>query len=584
MSNLPGTMKWWGWGDESIEFDIDAHPSLWPYLSSIFKFQDARKTAPPVNLESIVLNPQKPNLDFASEVLLRLTPDPRSNGVLCDSKLERLTHAFGKSLRDLWRMRRGIVPYAPDYVVYPASHDQVCLLVELAVKHGVHLIPFGGGSNIAGCIELPHPPNRTVVSVDMRLMNRLLTLDEQSGVACFESGAMGPHVEGELNRAGFTLGHFPDSFRYSTIGGWVATRSAGMQSDRYGKIEDMVVSLRMATPAGTIETRTVPKASNGIDVNQLCIGSEGTLGIITEIQVQVHRQPERKETYGYLFPDFASGAQAMLACQRGHCIPVLTRLSDSAKTALSFAFRARQPYLKHQAGRLVKLYLKKVRGMDVSTACLMIAGFEGDRESFRRDRRRAEAIFRKFGAVALGTGPGRAFQKGKYDFPYLRDFLLDRDVLADVSETSTVWSNLLPLYETSRRAIQAAIDAESTPGLVGCHISHSYHAGASLYFSFGFAAKAGDEMRQYLRIKKAAEDTFLDNGATLSHHHAVGYEHLPWLERDISPAGLTAIEALKSGLDPQGVMNPGKLARGFGFAEWGLGPESERPSRAAGSD
>ena len=584
MSNLPATMKWWGWGDESIEFEIDAHPSLWPYLSSIFKFPDAKKTAPPVNLESIVLNAQKTNPGFANEVLSRLTPDAPDSGIICDSKLERLTHSFGKSLRDLWRVRRGIVPYAPDYVVYPASHEHVCLLVELAVKYGVHLIPFGGGSNIAGCLEPPRPTNRAVVSVDMRLMNRLLSLDVESGVARFEAGAMGPHLEGELNRAGFTMGHFPDSFRFSTIGGWVATRSAGMQSDRYGKIEDMVVSLRMATPAGTIETRTVPKASNGIDVNQVCIGSEGTLGIITEISVQVHRQPERKETYGYLFPDFASGAHAMLACQRAHCVPVLARLNDPAKTALSFAYRARQPYLQHQAARLMKVYLAKVRRMDVSTACLMLAGFEGDRESFRHDRRRAEAIFREFGAVALGASPGRAFQKGKYDFPYLRDFLMDRDVLTDVSETCTVWSNLLPLYEVSRRAIQTAIDTEGTPGLVGCHISHSYHAGASLYFTFGFAAKIGDEMGQYLRIKKAAEDSFLENGATLSHHHAVGYEHLPWLEREISSAGLTAIEALKSGLDPQDVMNPGKLARGFGFEEWGLGKESERTSRAIGSD
>ena len=232
----------------------------------------------------------------------------------------------------------------------------------------------------------------------------------------------------------------------------------------------------------------------------------------------------------------------------------------------------------------MKFYLEKIRGINLRTSCLMIAGFEGDRESFHRDKRRAEAIFREFGAIALGAGPGRAFQEGKYDFPYLRDFLLDREVMADVSETCTVWSKLLPLYEASRGAIQAAIVAEGTPGVVGCHISHSYHAGASLYFTFGFVAKKGDELGQYLRIKKAAEDSFLDNGATLSHHHAVGYEHLPWLQRDISAAGLTAIEALKSGLDPKGVMNPGKLARGFGFEEWGLTNSAEPASRATGSE
>ena len=290
--------------------------------------------------------------------------------------------------------------------------------------------------------------------------------------------------------------------------------------------------------------------------------------------LNIHRLPKRRDSYGYLFPNFSSGVQAMHRCQRENCVPVLTRLNDPVKTALSFAYRARQPFLRRQAGRLMKLYIEKIRAIDLQKSCLMIVGFEGDRRSFTRERRRADSIYRKFGAVPLGAGPGRAFQEGKYDFPYLRDFLLERDVLADVSETSTLWSKLLPLYESSRDAIQAAIDAEGFPGVVGCHVSHSYHAGASLYFTFGFGAKTGDEMGQYLRIKKAAEDCFLEHGATLSHHHAVGYEHLPWLERDISTAGLTAIEGLKSALDPLSIMNPGKLARGFGFEEWGLGKES----------
>jgi len=569
MSEPLKSMKWWGWGDESIEFDISNRPALWQYLSTNLKLRDNGQVVPPVSFDSIDLPRQKTNRIFATEISRRLGPNS-----IDDSKAERLRHAFGKSLRDLWRVRRGIVPYAPDYVVYPACHDDVCLLLDLAVKHRVHLIPFGAGSNIAGCIEPVRQTDRTVVSVDMAMMNRLLSLDTESETARFEAGALGPHLEDQLNRAGFTLGHFPDSFRFSTLGGWVATRSAGMQSDRYGKIEDMVLSVRMATPAGTIETRSVPKASNGIDVNRLCIGSEGTLGIITEILLDVHRLPERRESYGYLFPNFASGVQAMYRCQRERCVPVLTRLNDPVKTALSFAYRKRQPFLRHQAGRLLKLYIEKIRAIDLQKSCLMIVAFEGDRQSFASERRRADSIYRKLGAVPLGASPGRAFQEGKYDFPYLRDYLLARGVLADVSETSTLWSKLLPLYESSRDAIQRAIDTEGSPGLVGCHVSHTYHAGASLYFTFGFGAKAGDEMGQYLRIKKAAQDSFLEHGATLSHHHAVGYEHLPWLERDISMAGLTAIEGLKSALDPLSIMNPGKLARGFGFEEWGLGKES----------
>lgn len=563
MTNLPEPMKWWGWGDESIDFDISKHPVLWNYLAPIFKLTGDERTAAPVSLESIDLPAQKTNPELLRELVTRWGADR-----VTYSKRARLTHAFGKSLRDLWRLRNGIVRYAPDYVVYPTSHDEVRDLVDLAAAHGAILIPFGGGSNIAGCLEPAHETKRTVVCVDLRLMNRLLELDEESGIARFEAGVMGPDLEATLNRTGFTLGHFPDSFKFSTLGGWVATRSAGMQSDRYGKIEDMVLAIRMTSPAGTIETRTVPKASNGISVNHLCIGSEGALGIITEIVVRVHRRPSRSVTYGYLFPDFPSGAEAMRECHRMECVPTMSRLNDAARTALSFAYRSKSSLVQHQLGQLLKFYIRQIRRIDFARASLMLATFEGDAETFGIRRKRSESIYRRFGAVPLGDSPGRGFQSGKYDFPYLRDFLLDRGVLADVSETSTNWSNLLSLHGKCLSVIQRAIDSEGIPGTVGCHISHSYDSGASLYFTFGFAASKTQEMAQYLRIKKAAQDSFLDNGATVSHHHAVGYEHLPWLERDISSTGLAALESLKSGLDPDGMMNPGKLSRGFGFDAW----------------
>jgi alkyldihydroxyacetonephosphate synthase len=255
----------------------------------------------------------------------------------------------------------------------------------------------------------------------------------------------------------------------------------------------------------------------------------------------------------------------------------MARLNDPHKTALSFAYQSAPSPLKRQVSRVIKSYLRNVRRMKLEQCCLLLAGFEGSEESCARDRRRAEAIFRKLGAFPLGAEPGRAFHAGKYDFPYLRDFLFDRGILCDVSETSTVWSRILPLYEASRHSIQAAMDAESTGGWVGCHVSHTYHAGASLYFTFGFVPKDGDGLVRYLRVKRAAEDAFVGNGATLSHHHAVGYEHLPWLETEISPAGLLAVQALKDGLDPADLMNPGRLRAGFGFAEWGLPEEPAEP-------
>jgi alkyldihydroxyacetonephosphate synthase len=566
------SMKWWGWGDEGTEFQIDNRPDLWPYIRASLNLPDDRPHSPRVAFDSVRVPEQKINRAFLDEVTERL-----GSSRVRDDKSERLTHAFGKSFRDLWRMRHGAVNYAPDCVLYPETSDEVSAVVASAVRHQVGVIPFGGGTNIAGCLEPIGSRDRMTVSVDMRRMNRLLKLDGESETARFQAGVLGPDVESQLNRSGFTLGHFPDSFRYSTLGGWVATRSAGMQSDRYGKIEDIVLSLKMVTPAGLIETLAVPRASSGIDINRLCIGSEGAFGIITEVVVNVHRMPERKGTFGYLFSDFQSGLRALHRCHREGCVPAMARLNDPKKTALSFAFKTAQGATQRQVGRLVKSYLKHIRRMKLDQACLMLVSFEGSQEAFERDRSRAGAIFQQLGAFGLGGAPGRAFQAGKFDFPHLRDFLWDRGVLTDVSETATVWSNILPVYQAATSSIEAAMAAHCRTGWVGCHISHTYHAGASLYFTFGLVPNPGDDLAQYLRVKKAAEDAFLANGATLSHHHAVGYEHLPWLEREISPTGLKAIQSLKHGLDPCDLFNSGKFQSGYGFTDWGLPDDGDKP-------
>ena len=565
MSDEVRSMKWWGWGDEGTEFDISNRPELWPFIRTGLKLAEDPPCSPPVEFDSIVLPERTVHREFLDTIAPRFGP-----ARLRDDKKELLTHAFGKSFRDLWRMRRGQVNYAPDCVVYPESTEEICGLVEAAVRYGVGVVPFGGGTNIAGCLEPVGAPRRMTVSVDMRRMNRLLHLDAESETARFQAGVLGPHLEAQLKSSGFTLGHFPDSFRYSTLGGWVATRSAGMQSDRYGKIEDIVLALKMVTPCGTIETLAVPRASSGIDVNRLCIGSEGTLGIITEVAVNIHRVPECKQTYGFLFPDFRSGVEALHRCHREGCVPSMARLNDPNKTALSFAFKTAQGVAQRQIGRLIKSYLRHVRRMKLDQACLMLVSHEGSQETFERDRNKADAIFQRLGAFPLGTTPGKSFQAAKFDFPYLRDYLWDRGILCDVSETATVWSNLLPLYEASCKSIEVAMAAYCRSGWLGCHISHTYHAGASLYFTFGVVPREGDHLVQYLRVKKAAEDAFLANGATLSHHHAVGYEHLPWLERELSPAGLMAIQALKRGLDPGDLFNSGKLRSGYGFDDWGL--------------
>jgi alkyldihydroxyacetonephosphate synthase len=267
-------MKWWGWGDEEIRFDSTAHPGLWPYAKAVLGVEEEVDT-PPVPIEAARLREAIRHDGFLSELRLWMRADQ-----ICDSRYERLVHTYGKGLRDLFRMRLGLAEGAPDLVLYPENEHDVLMTIRAAAHHDVAVIPFGGGSNISGCLERTET-RRMVVSLDMRRMRRVLAVDTESLTARIEAGVFGPDLEEQLRGYGLTLGHFPDSFLHSTLGGWIATRSAGMQSDKYGKIEDMVIALRMVTPAGVLATRIVPKSSNGIDVNHLCIGSEGSLGVIT---------------------------------------------------------------------------------------------------------------------------------------------------------------------------------------------------------------------------------------------------------------------------------------------------------------
>jgi alkyldihydroxyacetonephosphate synthase len=574
----PRHMKWWGWGDVEASFNSIAHPGFWPFAKAQLGIEEENLSAPPLQLDSL----QLPDPNINSRFLAELRSALQANQI-CESREERVIHAYGKGFRDLFRLRRGSAEGAPDVVVYPENENDVLLTLRAAAQHDVMVIPFGGGSNISGCLERMET-NRMAVSLDMRRIRRVLTVDAESFTARVEAGVFGPDLEEQLGAHGMTLGHFPDSFLHSTLGGWIATRSAGMQSDKYGKIEDMVVALRMVTPEGVLVTRVVPKSSNGIDVNHLCIGSEGTLGVITEATMRVHPRPETRVVPAYLFPEFEAGARAMRECVRRECMPSMVRLNDPDKTALSLAFKPPSSRVSQVVSNIFKGYLR-ARGFDLRRACLMLTAFEGRNADVARQLREVSAVYRRFGGISLGSSAGKSFESTKYDFPHIRDFLLERDVTSDVSETSTVWSNIMPLYHAAASAIRVGIAESGVPPWAGCHISHTYRSGASLYFTFAFKQRPEREMEQYLRVKHAAQQSFMDHGGTLSHHHAVGTEHLPWLTADISPLGLKAVAAIKHGLDPGNNMNPGRLQPSRdAFEAWSQiasPPEMRRKAKAA---
>ncbi|HEY4996605.1 MAG TPA: FAD-binding oxidoreductase, partial [Solirubrobacteraceae bacterium] len=465
---------------------------------------------------------------------------------------QRVLHAAGKGYPDLVRLRAGEPEDAPDAIVYPGSHEQLRALLELCARRSVAVVPFGGGTSVVGGVAPLRGEHGAVIALDMARMDALLALDRESRTVRVQAGMRAPALERRLGGEGLTLGHFPQSFEYVSLGGCAATRSAGQASSGYGAIAKMVLGLRLAAPAGDIAPATLPASAAGPDLRQLLVGSEGTLGVISELSLRVRAAPSERIYEGLFFENLHAGAEALCALAQEHVLPDVARLSDEAETRMSLALAGREG-LK---ARLGGAYL---RARGVEDGCLAIFGFEGSEQDVAARRSRALELARGCGAVRVGRSPGKAWLKGRFAAPYLRDELLTQGVMVETLETAAQWSQLLAVHAQVGAAIAAALQACGTPGMVMCHISHVYETGASLYFTFIARQQEEDPLGQWAQVKQAASAAILASGATITHHHAVGRDHLPWLEQEIGAQGLQALRAVKAELDPTGIMNPGKL-------------------------
>jgi alkyldihydroxyacetonephosphate synthase len=375
-----------------------------------------------------------------------------------------------------------------------------------------------------------------------------------------QAGVYGPRLEEQLNARGWTFGHFPDSFTHSTLGGWIATRSSGMQSDRYGDIADSTRGLRVVTPAGLLNIRPVPSTSTGPSVREMVLGSEGRLGIICEATIHVRRLPKERTILGYLFPTWAASVAAMRDIAASEAAPSVTRVADAEETAFSFATKKASTLVDKAQSKALQVFLTRRKGFDLEQMCLGFIGYEGSERFVGAQRKAVGRIVSHHGGICIGSSPGELYDQKKFDTPYIRDYLLDRGVLGDVSETSAPWAALPALHAKATAAARKAFTELGVQGYVMCHLSHSYHAGACLYFTFAFPPSGRrDELEEYTVVKSAIQQAFVDNGGTLSHHHAVGTEHAEWLEQDISAPGVGMIKALFDGTDPGANLNPGKI-------------------------
>jgi alkyldihydroxyacetonephosphate synthase len=530
-------MRWWGWGDDAHAQAPPAHALAW-LERRLGGLAPERR---PVALEDVRLC--EPALPAA--VGARLAEVVGEDGVRAD-RATRVLHAAGKGYPDLVRLRAGAAEQAPDAVVWPRSHAEVRAVLELCAREGVAVVPFGGGTSVVGGVEPWRGDFGAVVALDLGRLDALVAVDDVSLTATVEPGLRGPELEALLGARGLTLGHFPQSFEHISLGGAVATRSAGQASTGYGRIDEMVVGVRLAAPAAELELAPMPASAAGPDLRELVVGSEGVLGVITQATLRVHRRAAEARYEGWMLPSFEQGAQALRELAQEGAAPDVARLSDEAETEMSMALAGSGSWVQ----ALARGYLR-VRG--VAGGCLAIFGWEDEPVRLRERRSAATGVLGRHGAVALGQSPGRAWARGRFHAPYLRDDLLGRGVMVETLETATTWANLLTLH----RAVRAALERHAP--LVGCHVSHLYPTGASLYFTFLARQHAGEEIEQWRAAKRAAGDAIVATGGTITHHHAVGRDHAAWLEREIGAGGVALLRAAKAQLDPAGIMNPGKL-------------------------
>jgi alkyldihydroxyacetonephosphate synthase len=462
-----------------------------------------------------------------------------SENVLLDARA-RIGHTRGKSTPDLLRMRLGDAGGAPDAVLEPATHDEVLSILRHCSERRIAVVPFGGGTSVTGALAPDAGAFAGLVALDLRRMDALISLDEVSRVAELEPGLRGPQAEKLLGERGYTIGHFPQSFEYATLGGFAAARSSGQASAGYGRFDDLVLGLRVATPAGTLEMGRAPKSAAGPDLRQLVLGSEGAFGVITGLRVQLRPAPAVSVYEGWRFESFTAGAEVIRHLAQNGPLPTVLRLSDEAETALNLA-------------RPTEL------GSSSGGGCLAILGYEGEAAEVSVRHEAVKQVLTQAGA-SPAAGAGEHWSAERYRGPYLRDALLDAGALVETLETVTFWSELNGLYEAVSQALRDSLTAQGTPPVILCHISHVYRAGASLYFTVG-CAQLEDPIAQWQRAKAAASDAILANGGSISHHHGVGTDHRDWYAREIGQLGVEVVRAVKRTLDPQGILNPGVLVR-----------------------
>jgi alkyldihydroxyacetonephosphate synthase len=534
--------RWNGWGDESIKYPLE--DSAAAFLSQLLGDVEPVPDAPFETVAAVV-----PESRLAEHPLVSVEP------------AGRLRHARGQSLPDWIALRSGRIGLFPDGVAHPTSAEQVRALLDYARTSGARLIPYGGGTSVVGHIN-PLPSDAPLLTVDLTGLRGLVDLDVTSRLATFGAGASGPQIESQLRERGYTLGHYPQSYEYSTLGGWIATRSSGQQSLYYGRIEDLFAGGIVETPSGSLRLPALPASAAGPDLRQLILGSEGRFGIITQTTVRVRPLPESEGFYAIFFTDWDSGMAAVRTIVQSRIPVSMLRLSDAQETQTTLALAGRE--------RLVEL---AGRGLELLSfgpeRCLLLFGVTGRRRTTREARRRVAAVALKFNGLFVGGAIGKIWRKSRFRSPYLRNTLWERGYAVDTLETAVPWSAVSETAAAIRLALSNGLAGIGKRVLVLIHLSHVYEDGASLYATYLFrrADDPDETLRRWQLLKKAASETIVARGGTISHQHGVGSDHAAYLAAEKGELGIRWLEAARQSVDPQGILNPGKLLNSSNLAK-----------------
>jgi len=545
---------WWKWGNSNEFKHINDYPKAKAYLEDLWKTNFKHEYSPP----------NKFSIDVVSEKKKETIKDIFAS--LASKKIsfkedDRLKVALGKSYYDVIRIIKDNNIVTPDVVLTPTTHEEIEYIVKQANDNHVKIIPIGGGTNVVGALTMSAQQLKSDITCAINLTNynKLIQIDHDHFTATFQAGILGPELERILNEQDYTLGHFPQSFEYSTLGGWIVTRSAGQESSYYGKIEDLVEQIRVVTPIGTLYSNDYTHDASGINLLQLFVGSEGTFGVVSEVKIKIKKLPKNYRWVTALFPNFETGNKFLQHIAQNDIKPSVVRLSDAKETMLfsKLSNEHAAPTVFDNLKKELQKYILKWKNLD--EPCVLIMRFVQHEYSVSAPIMYVKNSIEKFGGMVAPSVIGEKWAENRFKTPYLRDTFVEHGIYIDTMETLVHWKDVNKMHAALTNALKKSKAFNKEQGIFLAHISHIYANAACMYFTLLTPMHRNSEIEQWTEIKELVTNTIVQNNGSVSHHHSVGVDHKKWYLKTADPVAINVLRSIKKIIDPNGILNPGKL-------------------------